>query len=131
MNLHAKQTEQTIAFLANRPEVDAAYLHGSYAKGTMHPNSDVDIALLPAPGKTLSLRDRLECASQIEVFFGCPVDIGILSTGNLVYVKEVIDHGKELFCRNRFRTDLFLTTSLSMYSDLQQQRKEVLHAYSA
>ena len=97
----------------------------------MHPNSDVDIALLPVSGKTLCLRDRLECASQIETIFGRPVDLGVLSTGNLVYAKEVIDHGTELFCRNRFRSDLFLTTSLSMYAELQQQRKEVLHAYSA
>ena len=129
--MQSTELEEIRAVLGKIPEMDAAYLHGSASKGTMHPNSDVDIALLPAPGKTLSLLERLKYSAEIESVLGRPVDIGILSTKNLVYAKEVIDHGTKLFCKNRLRSGLFLSTCLSMYAELQQQRKEVLHAYSA
>lgn len=131
MKLHAALLEQAKKILEDRQEIDAAYLHGSAAKGSMHPNSDIDIALLLVPGKTLSLLERLNCASRMESILGRTVDLGLLSTRNLVYAKEVIDHGTELFSKNRFRTDLALTTCLSMYVELQEQRREVLYAYSA
>jgi predicted nucleotidyltransferase len=131
MQMHPAANETMKAFLEKIPEIDAAYLHGSAAKGTMHPGSDVDIALLPVPGKRVSLTERLHHSTELESLLGRPVDMGILSTRNLVYAKEVIDHGTELFSKNRFRSDLFLGTCLSMYAELQQQRKEVLHAYSA
>ena len=131
MKLHAAQLKQAKEILHGRPEIDAAYLHGSAAKGTMHSNSDIDIALLLVQGKTFPLLERLDCASRMESILGQTVDLGILSTGNLIYAKEVIAHGAELFSKNRFRANLFRATSLSMYAELQQQRKEVLHAYSA
>lgn len=131
MQMQAAKIEEIKAVLGTLPEIDAAYLHGSASKGTMHPNSDVDIALLPVPGKILPMLERLQYAAELETILGHPVDIGILSTGNLVYAKEVMDHGTELFSKNRFRSELFLSTCLSMYAELQQQRKEVLNAYSA
>jgi predicted nucleotidyltransferase len=123
--------EQVQRMLEGQPSVLAAYLHGSTAKGTARPDSDVDLALLPNPGEHLSLKFRLECAGELESILGCPVDIGELSTRNLVYAKEVIANGQEIFTANRFQSDLFMATSLAMYAELQQQRKEVLDAYSA
>ena len=117
--------------LKQYPTILAAYLHGSTAKGTARPDSDVDIAVLPKPGQHVSLKTRLECAGELEGILGCPVDIGELSTRNVVYAKEVAAHGQEIFTTNRFQSDLFMATALAMYAELQQQRKEVLHAYTA
>ena len=116
--------------LKQYPAILAAYLHGSVAKGTARPDSDVDLALLPASGQRLSLKFRLECAGELEAILGCPVDLGELSTRNLIYAKEVIAHGEEIFTTNRFQSDLFMATALAMYAELQQQRKEVLNAYT-
>ena len=117
--------------LKQYPAIFAAYLHGSTAKGTARPDSDVDIALLPAPAQRLSLKFRLECAGELESILGCTVDLGELSSRNLIYAKEVIENGEEIFTKNRFHSDLFMATALAMYAELQQQRKEVLHAYTA
>ena len=117
--------------LEQHPAILAAYLHGSTAKGTARADSDIDIALLPLPGKRLPLKFRLECAGELESILGCPVDLGELSTRNLISAKEVIEHGQEIFTTNRLQSDLFMATSLAMYAELQQQRKEVLYAYTA
>ncbi len=122
---------ETRRILERCPEILAAYLHGSTAKGTARPDSDIDIALLPLPGKHIPLQIRLEFAGELESAFGSKVDLGELSTNNLVYAKEVVADGCEIFTNNRFESDRFLATSLSMYAELQQQRKEVLNAYSA
>jgi len=116
--------------LEQHPAILAAYLHGSTAKGTTRPDSDVDIALLPNPGEHLPLKTRLGFAGELESVLGSPVDLGELSTRNLIYAKEVIENGKEIFTSNRFQSDLFMATSLAMYAELQQQRKEVLDAYT-
>lgn len=123
--------DQVHGVLKQYPAILAAYLHGSTAKGTARPDSDVDIALLPAPGQRLSLKFRLECGGELESILGCSVDLGELSTRNLIYAKEVIENGQEIFTTNRFQSDLFMATALAMYAELQQQRKEVLHAYTA
>jgi len=67
----------------------------------------------------------------LESVFHRPVDIGLLSTQNLVYSKEVALSGQQLFTTNPFESDRFMATSLSMYAELQMQRKEVLNAYRA
>ena len=131
MTLSAEQFDVLIEILGNRPEIETAYLHGSAAKGTLRPDSDLDIAILPPPGKTFPMKARLDCAASIESVLHRTVDLGLLSTNNLIYAKEVIEHGKELFSKNPFHAKRFLATCLSMYADLQQQRKEVINAYSA
>ncbi len=131
MVMTADKLEQVHRILKPYSSVLAAYLHGSTAKGSARPDSDVDIALLPTPGQRLPLKVRLECAGELESVLGCTVDIGELSTRNLIYAKEVIANGQEIFTTNRFQSDLFMATSLAMYAELQQQRKEVLDAYTA
>lgn len=117
--------------LEQSPSILAAYLHGSTAMGTARPDSDIDIAVLPKTGRHVSLKTRLECAGELESILGRPVDIGELSTRNLVYAKEVAVAGREIFTSNRFESERFLATCLSMYSELQQQREEVLDTYTA
>ncbi len=130
MSLIAEKLEEIRRILKPHPSILAAYLHGSTAKGTARADSDIDIALLPKPGTVLSLKTRLELAGELESALGKNVDLGELSSRNLIYIKEVIENGLEIFTHNRFQSDLFIATSLSMYADLQEHRKEVLHAYT-
>ncbi len=116
--------------LHRESSICAAFLHGSAAKGCLRPESDIDIAILPMPRTKISLMDRLSLAGELELILRRPVDLGVLSTSNLIYVKEVIEHGELLFTKDSFLSDRFTATALSMYADLQQDRKEVLHAYS-
>lgn len=131
MKLSEQQLEAAKRRLQKESAICAAFLHGSAVQGCLRPDSDVDISLLLKPHMNIPPQHRLSLTGELESLFGRPVDLGILSTNNLVYAKEVIKQGQELFTENSFFSERFFSVCLSMYADLQQDRKEVLHAYSA
>jgi len=94
-------------------------------------DSDVDLALLPARGNLITPEQRLELAADLEDLVGRIVDVGILSTANLVYAKEAVANGLLLFERDPAARARFAALVFSMYADLQENRREVLHAYAA
>lgn len=117
--------------LEHQEHVAAAYLLGSAARGEMRPDSDLDIALLPVRGAAFSSKDRLSLAADLEEIVGRTVDVGVLSTANLVYAKEAVAHGIVIFERDSLERARFAMLVLSMYASLQETRREVLHAYAA
>jgi predicted nucleotidyltransferase len=131
MNLTDAQIEALTERLHNLPVVCAAFLHGSAAKNRLRADSDVDVALLLNTRAQMPADVRLRLAGELEAIFGRTADIGILSTNNLIYAKEVVEHGRILFTKNPFFSEQFLSTCLALYADLQEERKEVFYAYSA
>ena len=119
---------QSERILKHYPDILAAYLHGSTAKGTAREDSDIDIAVLPFPGKKIPIRTRLECAGELAASLGCPVDLGELSTRNLIYSKEVAVNGQQIFTDNRFESDRFMATCLAMYAELQERWHWAIHS---
>lgn len=117
--------------LEHQPAISAAYLHGSRVKGRQRPDSDMDIALLPAGSVSPSQRTILELAADMSVITGCEVDIGLLSHDNLIYAKEVVESGIPIIEKEPFPARIFHATTLSMYCELQTARREVVDAYSA
>jgi uncharacterized protein len=117
--------------LAQDDKIAAAYLLGSGAEGRLRADSDVDIALLPARGATLTGRERLHLAADLTQLAGRPVDPGVLHTGNLVYAKEAVTRGRVIFERDPAARVRFAALALAMYADLQENRREVLDAYAA
>ncbi|GAB6060090.1 type VII toxin-antitoxin system MntA family adenylyltransferase antitoxin [Desulfonatronum parangueonense] len=107
----------------------AAYLLGSAASGRMRPDSDLDLALMTMPGKTLPPLDRIALAAELALEAGIVVDIGHLSSDNLVYAKEAILTGKRIFARDPLQADLTACTLLGMYVRFNEERREVLDAY--
>ncbi len=71
--------------LRQEPSVCSVFLHGSAAQGRLRPDSDIDIAILPAAHTHISTQTRLMLAGELESLLGRTVDIGILSTNNLIY----------------------------------------------
>lgn len=117
--------------LAQDEKIAAAYLLGSGAEGRLRTDSDVDIAILPVRGQSFSGRDRMELAAALTDIAGRTVDLGVLHTGNLVYAKEAVARGRVIFERDHAARVRFAALVLSMYADLQENRREVLHAYAA
>lgn len=122
-------TTQLVEALECDRRICAAFLLGSAVSDRMRPESDVDIAILPISGQKLNDMDKLALAAELSLQSGKPVDIGILSSQNLVYAKEAILTGKEIFTKDRKYTDLMTTTFLGMYIMFQEERREVLDAY--
>lgn len=117
--------------LRQNDKIVAAYLLGSAVDGRLRADSDVDIALLPARGASFTGKERMDLAGDLEILAGKPVDLGILNTGNLVYAKEAVARGKVILERDRAARVRFDGLVLSMYAELQENRREALHAYAA
>jgi hypothetical protein len=75
--------------------------------------------------------DLLHLSGQLRTYCSRAVDIGILSTHNLVYAKEALLQGECLFCKDQYFHDLFVATALGLYLELRTARREVEHAYTA
>ena len=131
MNLAPRRREALAEALRKDPRVVAAYLLGSVRGAHFRPDSDIDLAILPAPGVEMPLAERLALAAALSTEVGRDVDIGLLGTRDLVYAKEAIVTGECVFCRNAFQRDLFAATALSLYLQLKHQRREVEDAYRA
>lgn len=117
--------------LRGHAAVEAAYLLGSAAAGTLRPDSDIDIAVLPRASGGISPPERLALTAELAMALGRPIDLGVLSTANVVYAKEAVSTGRVLFERDHGVTARFAMLVLSMYASLQEARREVLEAYAA
>jgi len=115
--------------LAADPRITAAYLLGSAATGRLRPDSDIDLAVLPAAGLKFSLTDCLDLAAGLGPLRGRTVDVGVLGAHDVVYAAQAIAYGRCIFCRDRYQRDLFAATALGMYVNLKQERAEVERAY--
>lgn len=111
--------------------VQTAFLLGSAAAGRLRGDSDVDVAILPSRRIGLTVAERLSLAAELTRIFGRGVDLGVLSTANVVYAKEAVVTGQVIFERDRGATAAFAGLALSMYASLQEARREVLEAYAA
>jgi len=123
--------EAVASQLGRHARVAAAYLLGSAAEGRLRSDSDVDIAVLPVTPDGLPLLDRLHLAAELGSIVGREVDLGVLTTRNLVYAKEAVTRGRLIFDRDHPVTARFEMYALSMYASLQEARREVLRAYAA
>jgi predicted nucleotidyltransferase len=117
--------------LRNCPAVEAAYLLGSAASDSLRADSDVDVAVLPRRPEGIFPEQRLALTAELACVFGRAVDLGVLSTVNVVYAKEAVATGRLIFERDHLVTARFAMLTLSMYAALQEARREVLRAYAA
>ena len=112
------------------PRLDAAYALGSVVRGGLRASSDIDIALLPASGATLPARDLSELAARLADIAERPVDLGVLSSRNLVYAHQAILTGECVWLRDGISAGLRIATLLGLYTRFQFDRREVLDAYT-
>jgi len=101
-------------------------LLGSAVRGELRASSDIDIALIPAPRVTLSARDLMELAGRFADIAGRPVDLGVLSSRNLVYAHQAIMTGKRMWRRAGTSTELRIATLLGLYACFQFDGREVV-----
>jgi len=129
--LDATQLAAIVSHLSGQRRVAAAYLLGSAAEGRLRPDSDLDIAVLPVTPDGFPLADQLSLGAELSRIAGREVDLGVLTTRNLVYAKEAVTRGRLIFDGDHTATAMFEMYALSMYASLQEARREVLRAYAA
>ena len=124
-------SDQIASRLRQDDRIAAAYLLGSVGTPRFGHNSDVDCAILLKCGATMEASERLVLAMELEDIVHHPVDLGVLNHLNLVYAKEALMPGRCIVCQDRAYRDLFVATTLSLYTALRADRKEVEDAYAA
>lgn len=116
--------------IAAVPDVRAIYVHGSYAGGGLHAESDLDLAILLPPGRVMNGMDLLKLRVELASKAGIPIDIAVLDLSNsVVFCKEVLANGQLLFSADDYAVQVFEMMTLSYYARLNEERAAVLEAY--
>jgi predicted nucleotidyltransferase len=103
----------------NEPDMIAAYLFGSAARGEARPQSDVDIAVLLAgtPPKTLD-HPSIRLAGELEHRLGSPVQVVVLNEAPVDLIHRVLRDGQLIIDRDRSRRIRFEVRARNEYFDL-------------
>jgi len=117
--------------LESDERIVSAYLHGSVAKGTAREDSDLDVSLVCKAGTKLSSLDILLITEKISSYSAREIHLSQLTHDNLIFLREVAEHGDPLFSKDSFYTDMFMCTGLSLAAKLREDSKEVIDAYTA
>lgn len=109
------------AYLAQQPDVIAAYLFGSTVRGQAGPMSDVDIAVfLDSPGDSeTALERQLQLMIDMDQFADREVQVVILNRAGPILAYQVIRDGQLLFERDRAKRVAFEVRAMKLYFDLQ------------
>lgn len=104
----------------------AVYLFGSASRGTMHRDSDIDLAFLPA--SPCDPVEVFETANRLAETLGRHVDLVDLRRASTVMQKEVLRTGILLEEAHPARRMEFEMLALSDYARLNEEREPVLRA---
>lgn len=110
-------------------EVQALYLFGSHGTADEWPNSDVDIAvLLPvAEARQVDCRQWMEVSEAVARAAGSEkADLVNLRSVDTVFRMTIINTGRRVYCADEAAADEFEMLTLSLYQQLQEERKEII-----
>ncbi len=115
------------AYLAGQPDIDAAYLYGSVARGQANALSDVDIAVLLQPGldAETAVERQLELTVALSRFSDREVQVTLLNHAPPQLAYEVIRDARLLCERDALARVRFEVRTMKLYFDLLP----ALHAY--
>ncbi len=121
------------AILRPRPVV-AAYLYGSFADGRVLPDSDIDIALVLAPGSNLTAYERmlleLDVAAEIDdCDFDRTVDVRIINDAPLVAQGTVLTDGICVYSGDDALREEYEVLTRKLYFDFLPTLQMMRRAY--
>jgi predicted nucleotidyltransferase len=123
--------DSLLSFAEGDPRILSVYLLGSAISGRLRPDSDIDLAILAMPGQELGPEERAELGATLAFEIGRDVDIGELSSRNLVYAREALFTGTRIFVRDPALAGVLESCLLGMYARFNEDRWEILDAYRA
>lgn len=110
----SKEQKQRIAKIAKKHGLKLVLLFGSFAKGTAHKNSDIDIAVLGE--KKIDFKKQLRLANKLSTILKKDVDLSIINTANPLLLFQISKHSKIIFGNHRAYFE-FRIHSFNRYND--------------
>jgi predicted nucleotidyltransferase len=87
-----------LAGVAERHGLRLIVAFGSRATGRAHPNSDLDIAVLPKPGREISLHSLAGLAADLSgVFPTAEADVSLIPHADPLFLKKIFETGILLY----------------------------------
>ncbi len=129
MNL-IKVIKDSVELMAEKEiTILAIYLLGSAATGTLRADSDIDLGIMIEPGLKISALKRIKLANSLSYKIKRIVDMGEISSKNLIYAREALLKGILIYSKNQNRVNLYRANLLGLYIQFNFDRQEVVDAY--
>jgi predicted nucleotidyltransferase len=124
MNISETQINEINAHLSNSISPYLIILFGSAAKGSLTPDSDIDIGFLS--DKNIEPYELFMIAQGLAGKLGKDVDLINLETASTVFKTQVIAKGKVILDNDSNRRRIFQMNSFKEYATLNEQRQCIL-----
>lgn len=120
LDIKAKISE----LMKDHPEIIAAYLYGSFAKGIETKESDIDVALLLSENFTQTALYPFKIAGEIEKKLKRKADVRILNNASPSFLNQVFKYGKLLYSADEKKRVSFEVQSMRLYLDIKPLHHE-------
>ena len=105
-------------------ECEAIILFGSFARGTQNEKSDIDIAFKSK--RKISKKEIFEEKILLEDISKRDIDLVSLDEINDDFRYEILMNGKELYCEDKTKFDLYKLDMFREYLDLNEIRLSIM-----
>ena len=105
-------------------ECEAIILFGSFARGTQNEKSDIDIAFKSK--RKISKKEIFEEKILLEDISKRDIDLVSLDEINDDFRYEILMNGKELYCEDKTKFDLYKLDMFREYLDLNESRLSII-----
>jgi predicted nucleotidyltransferase len=120
--------QELIAYLEAQPVVLAAILFGSAAAGRLHPESDLDLALLFADDGVPDAFAALDLRAALEQRAGRDVDLIVLNRAPTILAFQAAKKGRLIVCRDPRAYQRYIVRLISEYADFKRIRRPIEEA---
>ena len=98
MEIITSKKKSLIGKIARKYKLELILLFGSQVNGRVHPDSDVDIAVLPKGNKDFSMEKYSSLSSDLANFFsGKEIDLTFINRANPLLLKKISDNAMLVF----------------------------------
>ena len=99
------------------PDIQAVYLFGSHATGTVRKDSDLDLAVVPRSGA--AREKKLEILTDLARIGFDDIDLVFLDTGDMVLKYEAVRHNRLVYQAADFDRGTMYSNVVRQYLDLK------------